>query len=1035
MAELPPLTTEDFPAFVQKVHGFAPMRWQRRLLAGHAASADWPDVVKVPTGLGKTLLVDIAVFALAQQAHRDARERTARTRTFVIVDRRLVVDDIHAHAEKIADALEAADPASVTGRVAARLRHIAARPTSAPEPDAVPPAHRPLEVTRMRGGVTWAARWVMRPEQPTVVVGTVDQLGSRMLFRGYGVSQGSLPIDAALTGTDALVILDEAHLADALRETVSELHDVEAAAPEAVLPHRPPRLIAMSATPLPTDNAFELDDTDRAEDIARQRLTARKPVSLWDITDAPKRDAAAARRRLASVLAEAARRLLAEGPQIEVLGVVANTVQTARAAFDLIRDSGIDADLLIGRSREVDRDLLSRRIRARAGIERRAGSEAAEPYVVVATQTIEVGVNLDLDALVTEAASLDALAQRLGRLDRQGHRTQNGLTSPVTIVHVEGLHDGDPVYGAALQATWAWLTSLDDPQSIRGATAQRKASLEGRVDLGPAALDGLVDERERASLVSAPPRRPTLFPREHLAGWAQTAPQPRTGVDITPFMRGVADPQPVVQVCWRADMRVGDPIGSAARSLDIRPVLPGEVVEVPVWHARSWLARLAADEVPLTDGPLPGMVEGAPGADAVRLPVVGVEERGEPRLLQAADELKPGDTLLCPSAVGGLDAYGWSPQQHRDVLDVADLCRTRAGVAVRADRNPLAQFGSGPGDRAAAWLRTVEERLTESPTARLPQAVAGATAAWLVDEGLEPHPASGAAAVAQALLVCLCAEPRAESYEHHRIELIRMLDEVTSGRWVKWLEVTVDDEGHDLRVVLRAKERTDRTRGGEQQRDSDESTAVGGRAVPLRDHSSAVAMSAMASAERLGLPGSLVSAVGLAAEAHDLGKVDPRFQQMLHGGDAFAQASAEEPLAKSGMDPADRQAFRRARDDAGWPAGMRHEALSLALIDAWLSMADSADLDADLVKHLVATHHGYARPLFEPPEHPKVADLQADFHGRTVTIAAPDVERYLVDWEAPGRMGRLLERHGAWGLALLETIVRLADMRCSEAGT
>ena len=80
----------EFAQFYEAVHGRAPFPWQQRL-AARALAGEWPDTIAVPTGCGKTSVIDVAVFALAAQAGRPAMQRTARLRTFFVVDRRLVV--------------------------------------------------------------------------------------------------------------------------------------------------------------------------------------------------------------------------------------------------------------------------------------------------------------------------------------------------------------------------------------------------------------------------------------------------------------------------------------------------------------------------------------------------------------------------------------------------------------------------------------------------------------------------------------------------------------------------------------------------------------------------------------------------------------------------------------------------------------------------------------------------------------------------------------------------------------------------------
>jgi CRISPR-associated endonuclease/helicase Cas3 len=210
------------------------------------------------------------------------------------------------------------------------------------------------------------------------------------------------------------------------------------------------------------------------------------------------------------------------------------------------------------------------------------------------------------------------------------------------------------------------------------------------------------------------------------------------------------------------------------------------------------------------------------------------------------------------------------------------------------------------------------------------------------------------------------------------------------------------------------------------------------RAVTLSAHQSAVRDRAGEIARNVGLSAPVVQAVMLAAGFHDEGKRDPRFQLMLHAGDRWQHAAAAAPLAKSGMDPADRAAFRRAQRLSRYPQGMRHEALSARIAAQVLTASAPIDAggrepgdgapDLDLVIHLIASHHGYARPLLPPVTDPSPVEIELGSHGSGYPALS---SAETVDWDGPGRFARLRDRYGPWGLALLEAIVRLADIWCS----
>ncbi|MHB1785371.1 MAG: type I-G CRISPR-associated helicase/endonuclease Cas3g, partial [Acidimicrobiales bacterium] len=190
--------TVSFSDFYEAVHDHGPFPWQKDLASLVLESGVFPRVLDIPTGLGKTSVIDIGVWLAARTGCRPGT--AGRRRTFFVIDRRIVVDDAFSHARQIAKSLEGDREACVD--VARALRGLAGLDDSA----------SPLVIARMRGGVSWDWRWLDRPDRAAVVVGTVDQLGSRFLFRGYGLSPALAPIDAALVGTDSLIIVDEAHL-------------------------------------------------------------------------------------------------------------------------------------------------------------------------------------------------------------------------------------------------------------------------------------------------------------------------------------------------------------------------------------------------------------------------------------------------------------------------------------------------------------------------------------------------------------------------------------------------------------------------------------------------------------------------------------------------------------------------------------------------------------------------------------------------------------------------------------------------------
>ncbi|WP_437677229.1 type I-G CRISPR-associated helicase/endonuclease Cas3g [Sorangium sp. So ce131] len=979
MAELSP---GDFAAYFEAIHRAAPFPWQARLLAEVAREGSWPALLDLPTGTGKTAAIDVALFHLALDAASPPAQRKAPRRIVMVVDRRTVVDQAFERAKAVAAALVGARD-GVLRAVADRLRALA----GLREDEA------PLALAQLRGGMPRDDAWARRPDQPLVAVSTVDQVGSRLLFRGYGVSDAMRPIHAGLLGNDALLLLDEVHLSQPFRETLTSLRRYRAWA-RRELPDRW-QFVEMSATPGGASAApgggrlFALNEDDHRDERLAKRLRAKKLVALAEVKVSGGEDAR--RAAFAEACSDHALRFVAPG---RAVGVIVNRVATAREVVAAIRrraGDGADVVLVTGRMRPLDRDDLDARIGPllRSG---RARDATARPLVIVATQCIEAGADFDLDAVVTECASLDALRQRFGRLNRLGAIED---ARGVVLVRSDALAKDqvDPVYGRALAATWTWLG-------------------EAARDFGIQATAGTLPEGEALDVLLSPKARAPVMLPAHLDAWVQTRPVPEIDPDVSLWLHGTDQEQaPEVQIVWRADL-TGALLAQATRDEEAREALLKrveacapvglEAISMPAHAVRAWLQGGAAPDLADVEGRAVGEDDRKPRAKRLVLLWKGDESRViEPGKLHA------GSTIIVPSTYGGLSEGTWDPSSRDPVSDLGDRARWQqtGRPTLRLHPDVMRQHADVMDP---AWPKPPEPAVDEDSDAE----DRAAMDAWLSEASAATTAASWLGGVLRAL-----AETGRRRPALVRIDGIELVGEGGERR--------VEPGYFALVGRVRA-----RDEGAGDVTTEDDGASHTGVEVTLREHLGGVAAWARRFAEQCGVPPEVARDVELAARWHDAGKVDPRFQRMLHGGSELRAAVAVEPLAKSAIVAADRAARARAIERSGYPRGARHELSSVAILEACSPLTGDAG-DRDLVLHLVASHHGWCRPFAPVVVDSDPVELAFDAEGAVVRVSS-DHGLARLDSGIAERFWRLVERYGWFGLAWLEAILRLADHRRSE---
>lgn len=648
--------TMDFDKFFSEAtRQGSPFPYQRRL----AEAPELPELLQVPTGTGKT-----AAAILAWLWRRGKWPAKTPRRLVYCLPMRVLVEQTRACAVLWLHRLGRLAGNVTMDDAEQRVLHY--------EPTWGDPGR--IAVATLMGGET-DDRWRDHPEHDVILVGTQDMLVSRALNRGYAAWPQDWPIEFGLLNVDALWVMDEVQLMGPARTTSVQLQLFSEQSHTEGFPSR--QTLWMSATmgarPGSTDppawmktpewdaRALRVsvegareegarDENDLAHDEFAKRWIAAKQLESHVSTGNQPRVQAPQRGKKKGTGSEPAPshiwtvdstdlmdRVIKEASvtPLRTVLVFANRVDRARSLFQALRDRGADPLLLHARFRPRDRRSAEARLMEPA---------PAGGRIIVATQVLEAGVDLDAQALFTEVCPWPSLVQRLGRLNRRGD--QKGAPAPAVVFDVEppARREGEAAndYDERVHAE----TSLPyDPAHVDVARQRLREVEAAGGSLSPQAL----------STIAAPiTRAGPVLRRFDLDDFFGTEPDLAGGhTDVSPFVRAL-DRDVDAYVLWRRLARPAD---------DQPPVHPDELCPVPFYDLKSAFA----------------------GEDVWILTLATTKRHGAAWRRARADEVEPGDTVMVDLSAGCYDEVsGWLGKGHADRQPTSWLDRWDSPVPVRA---------------------------------------------------------------------------------------------------------------------------------------------------------------------------------------------------------------------------------------------------------------------------------------------------------------------------------------------------------------
>ncbi len=510
----------------------APLAWQRRLYERWLARGELPSAIDLPTGLGKTSVILVWLIALARLM-LEGRGGELPRRLVYVVDRRAIVDQATAEVEAIVANLQKPE--------LAWMRRI----LGLEEGETLP-------VSTLRGRHVDNRRWLDDPSRPAIIVGTVDMVGSRLLFSGYGVSRAMRPVHAAGIGVDSLVVLDESHLAPVFERLLERIAaDGQGGAEPRLWPERelvrPLCLLPLSATGRRRSGTFGLEREDFDDGPVARRLGAAKRMRVVLLGDPKKTMVGEAVERAWRLAFDEDGDLLPgrgrHGHPPRVIVYLESRELAEKVATELARRAKpkrrkepprAEVELFTGARRVFERQWAWRRL-GELGLLGGRDAGVERPVFLVATSAAEVGVDLDADHMVCDLVPMERMIQRLGRLNRRGE------------------HDASEVVLLADEKA-----RREERRSDTLALLQLQED-----DLSPAAVTRLKSDRpEAVERASTPmPLYPPLEPAD-VEAWAMTTLKSHTGrARVGPWLRGWVEDEPQTTLVWRAHLpwRAGEP--------------------------------------------------------------------------------------------------------------------------------------------------------------------------------------------------------------------------------------------------------------------------------------------------------------------------------------------------------------------------------------------------------------------------------------------------------------------------------------------